>query len=326
MAGMNTRAMLVAILCGVCVSLAAVVVWQKQRLDRAGAGSGPAESSVVLPPAVSPMGEPPAAPPPAVPRPAPETPVAAVPAEPSGPTSPPAAEKAPAQQFMAALAKMVQDPKMKDALRAQQRMAIDTGYGQLFKCLTSRPESVAAFKDLLLERQMAMMDLGLGVVAAKSTEQREADAKRIQEAQKEFDTQAQGLLGADDYAMYKEYEETQPERMQVSAFGQGLGGSDALTEAQQHDLIRAMYEERKAFKFSVPAGADADPTAVLAPGAASRHVQDLEALQARYMERAQAILSPAQTEAFRKAQDQQRQMQAMGIQMAVQMMGTSEEK
>ncbi len=323
---MNTRSLLVAILCGVCVSLAAVVVWQKEKLDRAGAGSGPAGSSIVLPPAASPLGEMPSPPPPATPPPAVEPPAAAAPAEPVAPPAPPAAEKAPAQQFMAALAKMVQDPKMKDMLRAQQQMAIETGYGPLLKYLTSRPESVAAFKDLLLERQMAMMDLGLGVIAAKSKEEREADAKKIQEAQKDFDTKAQGLLSADDYAMYKEYEETQPERMQVTAFGQGLGGSDALTEAQQHDLIRAMYEERKAFKFSVPAGAGADPAAVLAPGAAARHAQDMEALQARYMERAQAILSPAQTEAFRKAQDQQRQMQAMGIQMAVQVMGTSEEK
>lgn len=322
---MNARPMIVAILCGVCASLAAVVVWQKQQLDRAPAAEPSAPGEVMRPPDVSPLGDAPMVPPPA-PPPEPASEAPAPPAAAPVPAPAPEAEAAPAKQLMAALAKMVQDPKMKEALRAQQAMAVEMGYGQLFKCLASRPESVAAFKDLLLERQMAMMDLGLGVVAAKTKDQREADAKRIQDAQKEFESRAQALLGADDFALYKDYEETQPERMQVTAFGQSLGGADALTEAQQHDLIRAMYEERKAFKFSAPVDAMADPAAVLTPESSARHIQDLEALQVRYAGRAQAILTPAQAEAFRKSQDQQRQMQAMGIRMAVQMMGTTEEK
>lgn len=324
---MNARPMVVAILCGVCASLAAVVVWQKRQLDRASAPAADVADTgaVMLPPAVSPLGDPPAAPPPSgvTPAAAPEAPP---PAAAPAPAPKAAAEAAPEKQFMAALAKMVQDPKMKEALRGQQKMAVDMGYGQLFKCLASRPESVEAFKSLLLDRQMAMMDLGLSAVAGKTKEQREADAARIQDVQKEFEAQAQTLLGADDYTLYKDYEETQPERMQVTAFGQSMGGSEALTEAQQHDLIRAMYEERKAFKFSVPTGAGADPAAALTPESSARHLQDLEALQGRYAERAQTILTPAQAEAFRKSQDQQRQMQAMGLRMAVQMMGTTEEE
>lgn len=321
---MKTRSLLVAILCGVCVTLAAVVAWQKKKLDNAAASvpSPVSGGKVALPPAVSPEGEAPAAPRPVAPVPPPPVapPVrATVPPEKAGAGDPPA------KQMMAALAKMAKDPQMKDALREQQRMAMDMTYGQLFKYLASRPETVGALKDLLLERQMAMMDIGLGVMTASSAEQRTADGKKIQEMQKDFDTRIQGLLGADDYAMYKDYEDTQPERMQVTMFGQSLGGAEALSDAQQHDLIRTMYEERKAFKFSIPTDPGQDPSALLAPGAAARHMQELETLQARYTARAQAVLSPSQFEAFRKSQEAQRRMQEMGLRMAAQMMGAPEE-
>ncbi len=327
---MNARPLLIAILAGVCVSLACVVVWQKQQLDRkAEAPGGPP----MLPPAVSPIGAPPDEAATARRTAEAAEPVAAAPMPPSepaaaGPSQDPSAgaEKPAAQQFMAALAKMVQDPKMKEALRGQQRMAVDMGYGQLFKCLTSRPETVTAFKNLLMERQMAMMDLGLGVVAATTKEQRAADAQKVQAMQKDFDSRAQSLLGAEDFALYKDYEDTQPERMQVTAFGQSLGGADALTEAQQHELIRAMYEERSAFKFSVPTDVGSDPSAMLATGAASRHVSELKVLQTKYMDRASSILTPAQAEAFRASQEQQAKMQEMGIQIGVQMMGAPAEE
>ncbi|MBU4459833.1 MAG: hypothetical protein KJ579_04635 [Verrucomicrobia bacterium] len=320
---MKTRSLLVAILCGVCATLVAVVVWQKRQLDNA-AASVPSPVSVVLPPAVSPDGDVPAAKESVAeaPKPAPSiaapVPAAVPPAKAPDPGPP-------AKQLMAALAKMTKDPQMKDALREQQRMAMDMTYGQLFKYLAARPETVGALKDLLLERQMALMDAGLGVMAASSAEQRTADGKKIVEMQKDFDTRIQGLLGADDYGMYKEYEDTQPERMQVTMFGQSLGGAEALSDAQQHDLIRAMYEERKAFKFSLPSDPSQDPSALFAPGAATRHVQELETLQARYTARAQAVLSPSQFEAFQKSQEAQRRMQAMGIRMAAQMMGAPEE-
>jgi hypothetical protein len=326
---MNARLFPIAILAGVCASLACVVVWQKQQLDcKAEAPATPA----VLPPAVSPMGEPPdeastvrrtaEAAEPVAPAPMPPSGPAA-----AGPTPNPVsgAEKPAAQQLMAALAKMAKDPQMKDALREQQRMAMDMTHGQIFKYLASRPETVGALKDLLLERQMAMMDIGLGVMTASSAERRTADGKKILEMQKDFDTRIQGLLGTDDYAMYKDYEDTQPERMQVTMFGQSLGGAEALSDAQQHDLIRTMYEERKAFKFSIPTDPGQDPSALLAPGAAARHMQELETLQARYTARAQAVLSPSQFEAFRKSQEAQRRMQEMGLRMAAQMMGAPEE-
>ena len=321
---MNTRFLVVAILCGVCASLAAVVIWQKQQLDhaKAGATAGP----VVLPPDISPLdaSEKRHPAPTPVSEPIRGTPAPAASAEPADPPPPKAAEKPAAQQFMAALAKMVQDPKMKDALRSQQRMMVDTSYGQLLKCLTAQPETIQAFKDLLLDRQVAMMDLGMGVISAGSKEEREAQAQKIQAIQKDFDAQVQALLGTDDYTMYKQYEETQPERMQVNLFNQSLGTDSTLTEAQQHELIRAMYEERTAFKFSVASGPGQDPSALLDPAAAARHLEEMETLQTRYAERAQTILSPAQMESFRKSQDQQRQMQKMGIQMAIQMMGTTD--
>lgn len=204
---MNTRSLLIAILCGVCVTLAGVVAWQKKQLDNAAAAAPSAATAgpVVLPPAVSPEGDARAAPGPVA--------VSAPPrsaATPGGAVLPPAkagSPETPAKQMMAALAKMAQDPQMKDALREQQRMAVAMTYGQL----------------------------------------------------------------------------------------------------------------------SIPADPGQDPSALLAPGAAARHVRELETMQARYAARAQAVLSPAQFEAFQKSQEAQRRMQAMGIRMAAQTMGAPEE-
>ena len=231
----------------------------------------------------------------------------------------------PAAPPLAGLAQMMKSPGMKEMIRAQQKAMLENSYGSLFAYLKLPDEGVERLKQLLTEKQMAALDAGLEMMDGSATpEQRAEQGKKMQEFTSRFDKDIEKLLGPERYAVYKEYEETQPERMQVSFFKQALSADEPLTDQQEHDLIRAMYEERTKFPFTAgfdekqglnPAGFNEE--------AIAKHLQELASLQDKYLARASNVLTAAQLKQFSSNQEEQRTMQEMGLKMAAQMFGAS---
>ncbi len=222
------------------------------------------------------------------------------------------------------IAKMVKNPGMKAMIRAQSQGQLDMMYGSLFKGLSLSVENQEAFKSLLLDKQMAMVDLSLGLMDGSSTpEQQKEAAAKIAEANKSYDAQIKTLIGDDNFALYQDYETTQPERMQVNMFKQSLVGAEALSEQQEHDLIRALYDERKAFPEIAKQYSQTNPPdpATFTEASITNQLAMLAKMQEKNTERAAKVLTAAQLVEFKKSQEQMRAMQEMGLKMAAQMFG-----
>ena len=226
---------------------------------------------------------------------------------------------------MAGLAQMLKSPGMKDMIRAQQKGQQDVMYGSLFKCLQLSEEGMAKFKDLLLDRQMGLVDSSMDLMSGTATpEEKKAAGEKIKELTAAYDAEIKALLGEDNYGLFKSYEDTQAERMQVTMFKGSLSEDVQMSDAQEDSLIRAMHEARSSFKSSVP-GLDGkqeslDPSQ-FTPEGITRLLEESARLQEQYVAKAAAILTPAQLELFKANQKQQQAMQEMGMNMAAKMFG-----
>lgn len=227
--------------------------------------------------------------------------------------------------MMANLAEMLKDPAMKDMIRAQQKTTMDLFYGSFFEYLDLQPEELETFKDLLVEKQMALMDIGLEMMdSLKDSDKRQKSAERSKEITDEFNAKIREFLGETEYEVYQQFEQTQPERMQIQFFKQSLPVSDQLDEEQEHKLILAMHEERTNFMFSTDfsQNENLDP-ANMTEETITQYMDELGRVQDNYISRAGQILSDTQLEKFTSAMKQQRAMQEMGMKMAIKMFSQS---
>ena len=137
----------------------------------------------------------------------------------------------------------------------------------------------------------------------------------------DYDKKIEDLLGPQDYQVFKDYEQTVPDRMQVQMFKGTLSADTALTDQQEYDLMAAMSEERNALPASsLMKSQNSDPSQFTEERIAELTKQ-MDQMQQVYANRAAAILTPAQLEQFTKWQQQMSAMRAAGLKMAAQMFG-----
>lgn len=227
--------------------------------------------------------------------------------------------------FLKNIGSMMTNDAMKSMIRTQSRMQLGMQYGRLFAFLNKPAETTEALKDLLIDRQMALMDSGLALMDGKlSPEERKQKADEIKSVKEAFDKKIASLLGTEDYDAFKQYEDTQPERMQVDMLKGSLSATgEPLTEQQEYDLVNAMYQARtnSAAAAAMP-GPDTipDPSQFTQAGL-KKAVENLDLMQKAYAASAQKILTPAQYAGYQKHQEQQKQMNEIGMKFAAEMFG-----
>ena len=278
------------------------------------AAETPAES-------VAPAVAKPVAPPPAVP----ETPKTQAETHPRKPGSAPApaaqASLAPTNDFASGLANMMKNPEMKEMVRAQQKQSLDRMYGALYRQLGLPADELEALKELLLERQLKLVEMGMAAMSASESERRQA-AVKTNALKAEYDKKIEDLLGPQDYGVFNQYEQTTPERMQIQMFKDTLPADAALTERQEADLIAAMYEARRALPAtSLLNTGRASDQSQLTEERIAETLKQLDQLRGRCIERAAAILTRPQFEKYVESQERWSAMQAAGLRMASQMFG-----
>ena len=249
--------------------------------------------------------------------------------EPVAPTTPPRPPAPEAQaststgrtnNFFAGLANMMKNPQMKEMVRAQQKVMLDRQYGSLSKYLNLPAERSDALKELLSDRQMAMVDAGMSMMSGSDTDRKQA-VEETKAIKAEYDKKIQELLGPQDYQAFQDYEKTVNERMSVQMFKDALPATDALSDQQEDSLIAAMYQERKTLPASsLMNNQNQDPSQLTEERIAELQKQ-MEELQKLYADRAAAILTPPQLEQFSKWQQQYSTMQLAGLKMAAAMFG-----
>ena len=226
---------------------------------------------------------------------------------------------------LAGIAKMMKSPGMKDIMRAQQKGQMDLSHASLFKYLQLPEADLETFKNIMMDKKMTLMDISLEMLDNNATpEEKKAAAERLKKTTDDYDARIKELLGDDNFAVYKSFEETQPERMQVTLLKGSLRSDDQLTEEQEDSLIRAMHDQRTNFHYSVAGFNDKDKmpdASMFTPDRMAKLLEESAKLQEQYAAAAAGILTPNQLEQFKASQKQQQAMQEMGIKMAAKMFG-----
>ena len=244
------------------------------------------------------------------------------------------------------LAKAMNNPGMKKMMREQQKVMMDMTYGSLYELLDLPAEDMEILKDLLLEKQVKLMDVGFEMMDSSFTDDNmQEKGQQIEEATKEIDRQIEALLGDENQEVYEAYQTTQPERMQVKLFNQALEGDDRLDSQQENDLIWALHEAQV---NSTIASAAEDPEILNStefdletaereleestrrleqykqesmnplqfdPEMMERQLEESAMLHEQYIEIAAEMLTPSQLDQFKSSLEQQRAMQEMGMKM-----------
>lgn len=227
-----------------------------------------------------------------------------------------------------ALAKMFDDPDMKEAIVAQQKAAlgpiIEKSYGKLFSDLGLSPDQAAALKEMLLNKQLAAAQSGMAMLSGDADASKTADiGQKVKAASDAADAEMKTFLGDDKFAQLKAYEKTTPDRMAISGFKDQLNGAAALTPDQEQQLIDAMTKERQNFKFTTDLSDKSKVTgnlpAMFNEENVNRYIQEMDQLNQHFVGQAQNILTPDQLEAFQKYLNNQQALQKMGMQMGAKM-------
>ena len=146
-------------------------------------------------------------------------------------------------EFRNEFAALMDKPEIQRLLAVQQRAALDARYADLFKSLNLTPEQLEKFKNLLVEKSTAVMDVMAAAreQGANPRTDRDAFRKLVADAQADVDASIRATLGETGFAQYKEYEQTQPQRGLVDQLEQRLSySSTPLTPEQSAQMVKIL--------------------------------------------------------------------------------------
>jgi hypothetical protein len=140
------------------------------------------------------------------------------------------------------------------------------------------------------------------------------------------DAKIKEILGEDGYKDYKKYENSTSDRLSLGQFrDQVAGGENALSSAQEKQLIEAMTQERTSFKWTTdPNRYNSNPgdpafAELFTEDRINRLFEEQKLLNQQYLARAQTILTPGQFTQYSKFQEGQLEMQIAAMKMAARM-------
>lgn len=175
------------------------------------------------------------------------TPVAA-------PTATPAAMPAPAiepsqvvqgtqSEWDAYQARLMRDPKYREARREQERLAFAPRRANLIRLLGLSPAQADAAIELQLDRDARWNDVYRMEVATNDARfERRARLEAVDQA---YQDRVRALLGEDKRAQLESYMDSRQSRMQVDRFRSELSEANALRDDQVEPLIAALHAERE---------------------------------------------------------------------------------
>jgi hypothetical protein len=245
--------------------------------------------------------------------------------------TPPAAEPAKPANGMAALgalaSQMMNTPAMRERMLQTQRRAIETRFAELMNQLGLSPSDRARFVDLLAQKQVNSMDIGLKALSGGlNGDERLAVAASLREANAAVDSQIHDFFGGDtaNYAAYQDYVAQQPVRTQVNALNASLATAGVPLNPDQSNALAGVVAEARRNRpptRDVNDPTNGDPSTALNPAAMEAYLRDQEQTDNQVADRSAAFLSPEQVAALRQAQAARLNQAKNSMEMARQMMG-----
>lgn len=155
----------------------------------------------------------------------------------------PQPEAAPAESETP-LAKLFDDPKMREELDKQMHIQAEALYGDFVEEMNLNPQDEQALKDLLYKRINAGKDIGIALVTGEkmSPEEMEEKQRALEAAKAESDKEIASLLGDEGGRSFEKYEKSVGERQQVKGVAAGFAAEGrVLSEAKQAQLRDALF-------------------------------------------------------------------------------------
>lgn len=236
-----------------------------------------------------------------------ETDAADAPAEGRGPgEGPPANGPEMRRRGEAGFRAMMDNPEYQKLMAVEQKGRLDQRYAALFKKLGLTPEQLDKFKDLLVEKQTAMLDVMMAARAQGLNPRTDPDGFRalVTSTQNDIESSIRSALGDQAYSTYQDYEHTLPYRNVVDQLDSRLSYSASpLTDAQSEQLVQAL--------------AGAHPNNATAQNPVREAIGPMfgrtpqGALNNQAMSMAQGILTPDQYGALQQLQQEQQAQSQM---------------
>jgi hypothetical protein len=195
-------------------------------------------------------------------------------------------------------AALMANPEFAAAMSIQQRAALDARYGDLFKKLNLPADQLEKFKNLLLERQNARIDV---MAAARESglnprDNRDELRKMTEQAQAEVDTVIKNTLGEGVYNQYQNYDSTQAQRSLVKQLDERLGYTATTLNSTQADFLVSVL-------------ASTGTTEQGGGGPGNWGGGNRASITDEVIQKAQSVLTPAQVSALKQLQTEQQAQQ-----------------
>jgi hypothetical protein len=202
----------------------------------------------------------------------------------------------------------MENPEFVQAFGVQRQAMLDTRFAGLFRQLNLGADELAAFKNLLVEKENVVLDV-VAVSESSTDGPLSPDALRasVRAAQAQVEQAIHRSLGGERYAIYREYERTLAQRATVAQLEQRLSYTGApLTPTQSEALVRIFVaaapptpaESRPVASVVVRAGVP-EAVPILPTNAATGRITEEVIVQA------QTVLAPTQVTALREIQVEQ---------------------
>jgi hypothetical protein len=222
-------------------------------------------------------------------------------------------------------ARLLRDPKYREAKRAARRMELTQKFSDYQRLGLQLPPDqgrklVDFWVDTEIEHEMNRM------AAPLSAEEQADFARRHERRRAEEEARLRGVLGDEGYTKYQDFMASRPSRNQVTSLRTQLGpGSNAMRDDQYEPLVAVLHEERtrlerQILEYVESSNFGADPS-LQGLTRAQEHVARLTAeSHGRMHDGAATILSPQQLAALDAMFERERDIErARGAVLRLQM-------
>jgi hypothetical protein len=223
------------------------------------------------------------------------------------------------------IAEMMKNPEMKEMIRQNQKTALDMLYGDIFDDLMLTDEEMEGFKDLLVEKQMAIMELGIPLMKGDmEEEEQKAIEEKLKEAQAKIDDEIKQLLGEARYEQFEDYNKNISDRMALGQYKSRLKtmGAEPLEKRQEEELLQVLKEEREKADYVADFADQSNlDMSRFTDENVNKYLAEREAMVGRVLERSETILTHEQLGAYKASMESLLKMERMQMEMAAKLLG-----
>ena len=236
-------------------------------------------------------------------------------------TVPGAESSSPKPSGSDSLARTLDSPRMKKIFRQQRMLQLKQVYGDFAKERHFDSAQTGKFFELLTDRELSEVEEGMRFFNESDTEARAMPDPGFAGEKMGIDEQIRVVLGSANYDALKSYERTIPDRVVLAQIREQIDLAGApLRDDQAKGLLLIMSDERARSSSTAfdpyGEGSVRDRLAALAENDnGEQYLNAQEDLQRRILNRVAAILSREQYEAFARFQEQQLEIEKIGVEM-----------